>query len=586
METIRHLWAKIYDQSTEADDVLLEDFLGRLSEVKLTELAKSAIANDRPKWEQSPGWYKEAVVYSLYVDLFNQHFAGLIEKLDYLQALGINCLWLLPILLSPMKDAGFDISDYNRIRPELLGDATAGDTEFDYFLKEAHRRGMAVIFDIAMNHCSEEHSWFKEARVHPGSPKRDYFIWNDQPTGYDEARVIFKGMCESNWAFDEQSKQYYFHRFFDCQPDLNYRNPEVLIAMTDVLITWRRRGVDGFRMDAVPYLWKEEGTTCENLPKTHLIVQFFRAVLDYLWPSNLLLAEACQQPQDVVDYFGNGFECHAAYHFPLMPQIFKALAIEDGQPIVTTMSQQVTPAIPEKSQWFTFLRCHDELTLEMVTPADRKLLYDYYTRQPNWDFRQGEGIAARLADLFQEDKKKIMLAYNIIFSLIGTPVIYYGDEFGKVNDQTYYEAMVEQTGHPDARYLTRGVIEWATVEKQLASHQSLAHYIYHQLQEMIAVRQRYTALSKGRLTFIPISKVEGSRQSKMLAYRREYQGQRLLIIMNLSVTEQTGVLDSRINWSRSVLGRVVDRSLDSEGACLTLSGLSYVWLVEDEGFRV
>ncbi len=390
-----------------------------------------------------PEWYMDAVVYSMYVDQFNKDFTGLSAKLDYLQDLGVNCLWLLPILDSPMKDAGFDIRNYDQIRTELLGiDENSSIDEqrqlFRNFLSEAHKRGLKVIFDIAINHTSDEHPWFVESRKSENNPYRDYYIWSKDTNLYKDARIIFEGLCESNWQKD--GDWYYFHRFFEFQPDLNFKNPQVLIGMTRNFLYWLKQGVDGFRADAIPYLWKEDGTTCENHPTLHLVVKFFRAVLDYVRPHTLLLAEACQKPHEVIKYFGDGDECNAGYHFPLMPMIFKSLAAKSSKPISSILSTAVTPVIPESAQWFTFLRCHDELSLELVyvSEEDRKYIHDNYCRQPLWDFRLGQGVAARLSELMGRDPKKIGLAYSIMLTLPGTPIIYYGDEFGSLNDEANY----------------------------------------------------------------------------------------------------------------------------------------------------
>lgn len=317
---IRKLWHELYGDEAGLSKELLEarlnEFLASLDALKADVFVDAS--------DEDGDWYKDAVIYSAYVDLFNKDFNGLKDKLDYLEDLGVNCLWLLPILESPMKDAGFDISDYSKVRPDLLGDAAEGsdaekDAVFKSFVDEAHKRGIRIIFDIAMNHSSMEHPWFQEALKGKDNPYRDYFIWSDDASEYSDARIIFKGMCTSNWELEPKSGQYFLHRFFEIQPDLNYKNPEVLLAMTQVLVDWKVKGVDGFRADAVPYIWKEEGTICKNLPKTHTVVKFFRAVLDYLSPGSLLLAEACQPPKEVVEYFGDDDECNAAYHFPVMP---------------------------------------------------------------------------------------------------------------------------------------------------------------------------------------------------------------------------------------------------------------------------
>jgi len=346
LNSIKQLWSQLYGN---AHNDKMNEFMSYLNDFKSSRVIA----------QQEPEWYKDAIVYSLYADLFNKDFNGLTEKLDYIQHLGANCLWLLPILDSPMRDAGFDIRQYTKVRDELLGlpaDASEKDKKevFGNFLNEAHKRGLRVIFDIAMNHTSDQHPWFVESRKGADNPYRDFYIWNKDTNRYTETRLLFKGMENSNWEKDGDC--YFFHRFFSFQPDLNYRNPKVLTEMSKNLLYWLGEGVDGFRADAIPYLWKEEGTDCENLPLTHTIVKFFRAVLDYVRPNTLLLAEACQKPLEVVKYFGEDDECHAGYHFPLMPQMFKAIAMQSNEPIRKTLSKEVTPAIPDSAQWFTFLR--------------------------------------------------------------------------------------------------------------------------------------------------------------------------------------------------------------------------------------
>lgn len=563
-KTIKTLWKRIYGDvptvEPEEAERLLSSFFHELDRLKPLVSTESNGPVD---------WYKDAVVYSTYVDRFNRDFNGLKDKLDYLQDLGITCLWLLPILDSPMTDAGFDISDYCAIRPDLLGLGTEAkkeekDAVFSSFVEAAHRRGIHIIFDIAINHCSDKHKWFQEARKSRESKYRDYFIWRDDSRGYEGTRVIFKGMSTSNWEYDEKAGQYYFHRFFRIQPDLNYRNPEVLIEMSRVLVGWRRKGVDGFRADAVPYIWKEEGTTCENLPKTHLVVKFFRAVLDYFQEGSLLLAEACQKPHDVVEYFGNGDECNAAYHFPVMPRIYHALAVQNRRSILRTLTETVTPAIPENSQWFMFLRCHDELTLEMVTPLEREQIYGTYCRDPQWDFRQGEGISARIAELFDFDEKRILLAFSIMFTLLGTPIIYYGDEFAKGNDTAYFLEKSAETGFADSRYLVRGRIDWENVDTTLGVETSLGYKVYHAIRKMIRARGELNVFGRGLLEFVDAVDQLGEVNGSVLAYVRVWNGRRVLAIHNLSNKPQsvnfrehledigaTDILGTKLTWNEN-----------------------------------
>ena len=356
---------------------------------------------------------------------------------------------------------------------------------------------------------------------------------------------------------------------------MNYRNPEVLLAMSQNLLFWLEQGVDGFRADAIPYIWKEEGTNCENLPKTHSVVKFFRAALDYVKPGTLLLAEACQKPADVVDYIKTGDECHAAYHFPLMPQMFKAIAKESAEPILNTLSPQVTPTIPIDSQWFTFLRCHDELSLELVyvNEEDRAYIHKNYCHQPEWDFRVGEGISARLSELFKFDIDKISLAYSLMLSLPGTPVIYYGDEFGKANDDTYYREMIQMTGKNDTRFLVRGKIDWEKVETLLSDEKSFNARIFKRLKKLINIRKQYKAFGRGSIEWLNTKEETGN---PILAFKRKYKEEELLIIHNLSKKEQ--YLEIQLNTSVDLL----DQTLKSENGRLIIPAGSFYWLSKDQ----
>jgi maltose alpha-D-glucosyltransferase/alpha-amylase len=513
------IWGALYPETSHR---ILENFLHTLP---------TSCCSDNNKAEPLD-WYKDAIVYSLYVDLFNKDFSGLTEKLDYIHDLGVNCLWLLPILESPMRDAGFDISDYYSIRSELLGNEP--DSQFKIFgqlLTEAHNRGIRVIFDFAMNHTSDQHYWFTEARKSADNPYRNYFIWEKDTSKYQKARIIFKGIENSNW--ERCGDEYFFHRFFNFQPDLNYRNPEVLLSMCRNLLFWQQTGVDGFRVDAIPYIWKEEGTDCENLPQTHLIVKFLRAILDFVKPGSLLLAEACQQPAKVVEYMGDGDECHAAYHFPLMPRMFKAIEQQSGNPIQEILSREVTPDLPESGQWFTFLRCHDELSLELVyvTEEERKYIHEHYCRNPKWDFRMGEGISARLSELLSRDPRKIHLAYSLILTLPGTPVIYYGDEFGKLNDEEYYNEMIKLNGKDDTRFLVRGKIDWISLEKELSDPASFSSIINTKLKRMLKTRRQYRAFGRGTIRFANLS---GNSAGAILAYEREFLNEKILVVHNMT----------------------------------------------------
>lgn len=513
------IWIRLYP---EISTRFLENFL------LTVDVNRAAKRSDNDQVD----WYKEAVVYSLYADLFNTDFTGLTQKLDYLHDLGINCIWLLPILDSPMRDAGFDISDYFSIRAELAGaDGADKHAVFSQFLAEAHKRGIRVIFDIAMNHTSNQHHWFVEASKSKDNPYRNYYIWSKDDSLYDKARIIFKGIEKSNWEL--LGDEFFYHRFFNFQPDLNYKNPQVLLAMCRALVFWQNTGVDGFRVDAIPYIWKEEGTECENLPQAHMVVKFFRAMLDYIKPGSLLLAEACQQPAKVVEYMGDGDECHAAYHFPLMPRIFKSIAMQSGKPIEETLSKAFTPELPESGQWFTFLRCHDELSLELVyvTEEERKYIHQQYCLKPEWDFRLGEGISARLSELMQRDEHRILLAYSIILTLPGTPVIYYGDEFGKYNDEAYYKEMINLTGKDDTRFLVRGKIDWEELAQNLDDPESFSSHIYTKLKLMLQIRNQHKTFGRGSIEFITLP---GSKDGKLLSFIRSYENEKWLIIHNMT----------------------------------------------------
>lgn len=523
-ELLFKYWNILYP---DTDISRLDEFLSGLK----------SFQNDLPN-EASGDWYKDAVVYSLYVDMFNKDFNGLIAKLDYLKDLGVSCLWLLPILDSPMRDAGFDIRNYDRIRADLLG-LNEGFSKmeqaqvFGHFLREAHSRGIKVIFDIAINHCSEEHPLFRQGRSSEDNPYRDYFIWSKDTNLYGDARLLFKGIEDSNWEANGDG-WYYFHRFFSFQPDWNYKNPEVLLMMSGNLLYWQQMGVDGFRADAIPYLWKEEGTNCENLPKTHIVIKFIRALLDYVNHGTLLLAEACQKPGEVVKYLGDGDECHAAYHFPLMPMMFKAIAAESREPVVHTLSQEVTPEIPGNTQWFTFLRVHDELSLERVyvSEKDRQFIHKHYCHKPEWDFRVGEGISARLSELMKQDPRKIALAYSLMLTLTGTPVVYYGDEFGKLNDREYYKEQIRLTGKDDTRFLVRGRIDWEQLEKSLNDKGSFHSVVFTVIKNMLAARQSMKVFGRGKTRFLDSPK-------ELLAYVREMPGEKALVVNNLSSEPQT-----------------------------------------------
>ncbi|MFO7722646.1 MAG: alpha-amylase family glycosyl hydrolase [Bacteroidales bacterium] len=519
-QQLKLLWHKIYGHD---HDALLESFNTELQRFK----------QDNPVSTLPEEWYRDVVVYSLYVDLFNKDFEGLESKLDYLAALGVTCLWLLPILDSPMRDAGFDIRDFRKIRADLLPEE-GQEEKFAAFVEKAHAKGIRIIFDIAINHTSEEHPWFIESRKGEENPYRDYYIWNDDDQKYNEARIIFQGIETSNWKKDGDA--FFFHRFFDFQPDLNYRNPNVLLEMARNLLFWLRLGVDGFRADAIPYLWKEEGTDCENLETTHDIVKFFRGVLETIRPNTLLLAEACQKPHEVVKYFGQGDECQAGYHFPLMPQLFKSIAMRSAEPVTNILHPANTPPLPDGAQWFTFLRCHDELSLELVyvSEEDRAYIHNSYCRNPQWNFREGQGISARLAELMERDHRKIGLAFSMMLTLPGTPVIYYGDEFGKLNDEAYYHEQIRLVGKDDTRFLVRGKIDWDGLKRELNYDNSLASKVLDRLTTMLEARNKRRCFGRGEIEWLHPEVEPASARDAVLAFDRILPGEQVRVVHNLS----------------------------------------------------
>ena len=566
---LRDAWKKLYaDKNVD----LLNSFINELDSYK--SLQKETA-------EKLPDWYRDAVIYSLYVDLFNKDFKGLEEKLDYLQDLGVNCLWLLPILDSPMKDAGFDIRNYRSIRKDLAGlkpdaDEKEVNNALINFIGEAHKRGIRVIFDIALNHTSEEHEWFIKSKSEVGSQKsefRDYYIWNKDDKKYKETRLLFKGMCPSNW--EKSGDWYFFHRFFEFQPDLNYQNPKVLIEMCRNLLYWSAYGVDGFRADAIPYIWKEDGTNCENLENTHVIVKFFRAVLDHVRPDAFMLAEACQPPIEVVKYFGNEDECHAGYHFPIMPQIYISIAQQDRKPLLNTLKQDITPSIPDSCQWFIFLRLHDELTLEMVTQEERDIINNYYRRDIRWNFREGEGISARLADLMEYDPQKIGMAYSVMLTMLGTPVVYYGDEFGKKNDEDYYREMTKMTGKDDTRFFVRGKIDWEKTMTELKDPDSFASKINKIVKLQLKTRNKYKCFGRGSREWVAVNDQDGKINDKILAYIRNYKEEKVLVINNLSDKEQ--IIKVPFN-NKDIKKDILGSKINIENGNMILKGYGYYWI--------
>src|SRR6056297_628357 len=465
-------------------------------------------------------WHQEGIVYSLYVDLFASDFKGLIKKLDYLYKLGVNTLWLLPILESPMVDQGFDISNYYKIRSKL-----GTNQEFIEFIKRAHQKNIKIVFDIAVNHTSNQHMWFKNARKSKNSQYRDFYIWNENKEKYQDTRLLLKGISNSNWTYNKETDDYYFHRFYDIQPDLNYKNPEVLYEMIKAFTYWISKGVDGFRMDAAPFLWKKEGTDCENLSETHKILKIFRATFDAISEGTVMIAEANQKPEDIIEYLGNGDECHVVYNFPIMPKIFLSIAEHDPDYIIKQLAIIDNLEQPDNTAWFTFLRCHDELTLEFVTEKERELMNKHYLKEEKWTFRDGEGISGRLYNLLDQDVSKVLLAYSILFSIKGTPIIYFGDEIAMENDLKFYNKMNDKFGYTDSRYLNRGPFDEQKKETALKEPSSDHGLIYRGLKEMINLKNDNLKIFK--------SDVEYEVKDNLLISKRKTKDKILTIVNNL-----------------------------------------------------
>jgi maltose alpha-D-glucosyltransferase/alpha-amylase len=387
-----------------------------------------------PQAASDPQWFRRAVFYELSIRGFydssgdgNGDLRGLIEKLDYLQWLGIDCIWLLPFYDSPLRDGGYDIADFLTVHPDF---GTVEDAQ--ELIESAHRRGIRVIADLVVNHTSDQHPWFQESRQDRTNPKADWYVWGEDDQRWSDARIIFVDTEPSNWTWDPGRQQYYWHRFFHHQPDLNYANPDVRAAMLEVVFHWLGMGLDGFRLDAVPYLFEEDGTNGENLPATHDFLRELRKEVDERFPNKVLLAEANQWPEDVIDYFGDGDECHMCFHFPLMPRMFMGLRREESTPVAEILARM--PVLPAGCQWGIFLRNHDELTLEMVTDEERDYMYSEYASDPR--MRRNVGISRRLFPLLENDRRQAELLHSLLFSLPGTPILYYGDEIG-MGDNIY-----------------------------------------------------------------------------------------------------------------------------------------------------
>lgn len=534
-------------------------------------------------------WYKDAIIYELHVRAFKDgngdgigDFPGLIQKLDYLRDLGATCLWLLPFFPSPLKDDGYDISDYLGVHP-MYGTIE----DFRSFLDAAHDRDLQVMIELVVNHTSDQHPWFQAARRAPrDSPERDFYVWSDTEQKYKDARIIFSDTERSNWTWDPVAEQYYWHRFFSHQPDLNYDNPRVVDEILKVMRYWLDMGVDALRVDAIPYLVEREGTSCENLPETHAVIKTLRREIDLDYSGRVLLAEANQWPTDVRPYFGDGDECHMAFHFPLMPRIYMALRQEDRLPITDIISQ--TPEIPETCQWGLFLRNHDELTLEMVTNDERDYMYIAYSADPR--MRLNLGIRRRLAPLVDNNRRRIELLNSLLLSFPGTPILYYGDEIGMgdniyLGDRNGVRTPMQWNADRNAGFSTATparlyspVImdpvwgyEAINVEAQQGDPSSLLSW----MRNMIALRKLFTVFGRGGIEFLDPS------NRKVLAYLRRYDSEQILCVANLSRFAQPVDLDlSKLEGMTPVemLGYVEFPAIERQPYRFTLAPYSFLWL--------
>ena len=535
-----------------------------------------------------PTWFKDAVIYETHVKAFFDadgdgigDFAGLIAKLDYLEELGITCLWLLPFFPSPLRDDGYDVADYRGVNRSY---GTLAD--FERLVAEAHRRDIAVVIELVVNHTSDQHPWFQRARQAPaGSPERDYYVWSDTDQKFRDARIIFTDTERSNWAWDTVAGAFYWHRFFSHQPDLNFDNPKVMDEIFDVMRHWLELGVDGFRLDAIPYLVEREGTSCENLPQTHDVIRRLRAFIDQNYPGRMLLAEANQWPWDVRPYFGDDDECHMAFNFPVMPRIFMALRQEDAEPLIDIIRR--TPPIPEGCQWGLFLRNHDELTLEMVTGDERDYMVMAFARDVR--ARLNVGIRRRLAPLVDNSRPRIELLNSLLFSLPGTPILYYGDELGMGDDvlrpdrdgvRTPMQWNADRNAGFSAADATRLYsqpiadavysFQAVNVEAQRRDPSSLLRW----MRNLIRLRKQFRVFGRGSLDFVPVP------NRKILAYVRRWGDDVILCVANVSRHAQPAALDLSVFAGATpieMLGYTPFPVIGEQPYLLTLGSYGFYW---------
>lgn len=531
-------------------------------------------------------WYKDAIFYEVYVRAFydsnsdgHGDLKGLKQKLDYVEELGVNCLWLLPIYPSPLKDDGYDISDYYGVH------STYGDLEdVKELLEAAHERGIRVIMDLVLNHTSDQHPWFQAARSDRNSPYRDYYVWSDTDQKYKDARIIFVDTEPSNWTWDEKTRQYYWHRFYASQPDLNYDNPRVQDEMLKIASFWLDMGVDGFRADAVPYLFEREGTNCENLPETHVYLKTLRAFMDKNYPGRILLCEANQWPEEVRPYFGDGDEFHMGFHFPIMPRIYMALKKGRRDDMVEILRR--TPPIPENCQWCTFLRNHDEMTLEMVTEEERQWMWKEYAPEPR--MRLNLGIRRRLAPLLDNDRRKIELAHALLFGLPGSPILYYGDEIGMgdniwLPDRNGVRTPMQWSSEPEAGFSDAPVQSsytpiinddlYGSARINVQSQRQDSNSLWNSLRHMIMVRKEHPAFSRGEFEWLDLE------NDRTAGFQRISEDETILAIYNLSDSEQRIVLKTKepVKSLTDLLSQKVFTSTN-ESMELDLAPYQFLWL--------
>ena len=536
--------------------------------------------------ENNTLWYKDAIIYEVHVRAFKDSnkdgigdFKGLTEKLDYLQGLGINTIWLLPFFVSPLKDDGYDIADYYGINKDY------GDLNyFKKFIKECEKRNIKTIIELVVNHVSDQHQWFQSA-IKEGEKSKfwNYFIWSDNQEKFKETRIIFSDTENSNWTWQPDVKKFYWHRFFSSQPDLNLNNPEVVKEINKVIKYWEELGVDGFRLDAIPYLCVKEGTNNENLPETHQVIKIWRKVPDEKFENKIFLAEANQLPNDIIKYFGDGDECHMAYNFPLMPRIFIALKKESRIPIIEIMEK--LPQIPDSCQWALFLRNHDELTLEMVTDKERTYMYEQYAKDPG--MKLNLGIRRRLAPLVENNRRVLEILNSILFSFSGTPIIYYGDEIGMgdnicLNDRNgvrtpmqwtpernsgFSEASPHQLYLPVIMDTVYGYLS-VNAESQTKQPASLLNF----MKKLITVRKKYKVFGRGTIEFLK------PENTAILAYIRSYEDENILCIVNLSKTSEFVELDLSKYTGKSLI-EIFDRKIFPE-----IKGNKYIFTMQPHSF--